>query len=83
MGEYFYNFENAVLTPRGSTERWCVNGDMSAAEVRGKNGNPGWGTAEVTVIGKLGPKGSFGSLGSCVRELAVSKVISVRNKVAR
>ena len=82
-GEYFYNFENAVLTPKGSNERWCINGDMSTAELPGKNGKPGWGTAQVTVRGILGPKGNFGSLGSCTRELKVSAVVAVRERKAR
>jgi hypothetical protein len=30
-GEYFYNFENAVLTPDGKDEAWCIDGDMSKA----------------------------------------------------
>ena len=71
-GEYFYNFENAVLTPIGTRERWCLNGDMSKAELP-----EGWGTSQVTVQGTLGPKGRYGNLGSCTRVLTVTRLLSV------
>ena len=32
-GVYFYNFEYAVLTPAGTKDRWCISGDMTAADV--------------------------------------------------
>ena len=82
-GLYFYNFENAVLTPKGSAERWCVKGDMSSAELPATNSTGPWGTADVVVQGELGPVGRFGNLGSCSRVLSVSKVLKVRNKKGR
>jgi hypothetical protein len=47
-GEYFYNFEFAYLTPTGKSEQWCINGDMSKAELSER-----WGTSHVTVQGTL------------------------------
>lgn len=77
-GEYFYNFENAVFTPDGTRERWCIEGDMSRAE------RPdGWGTSYVVVQGTLGPEGSYGSLGTCKRVLKVKKLIKVSNMRGR
>ncbi|MEJ7805547.1 MAG: hypothetical protein WKG03_06465 [Telluria sp.] len=80
-GTYFYNFENSVLTPQGTTERWCVDGDMSKAILVSKNGaSEPWGTADVKIRGELGPVGRYGSLGACSRVLTVHEVIAVSNK---
>lgn len=77
-GSYFYNFEFAVLTPQGMDERWCVDGDMSSAELP-----EGWGTSEVVVQGVIGPLGRYGNLGSCKRVIKVTKVLEVRNRRGR
>lgn len=79
-GAYFYNFENSVLTPRGTAERWCVDGDMSKAMLPAKSTTGPWGTAEVEIRGDLGPVGRYGGLGACSRVLTVLEVISVKNK---
>ena len=72
---YFYNFEFAVLTPQGTDDRWCVDGDLSAAQLPG-----GWGTAEVVVQGVVGPPGHYGNLGSCQRVITVTKLLDVKNR---
>ena len=80
-GEYFYNFENAVLTPKGRrNERWCLEGDMSKAELPASHPSGPWGTADVVVRGTLGPLGKYGSLGSCNRVLVVKELVRVSNK---
>ena len=81
-GEYFYNFENAYLTPKGTSECWAIKGDMRSAELPGKNGAPPWGTAEVVVRGTLSPKGHFGNLGACTHLITVVEIISIGKKVS-
>ena len=79
-GEYFYNFENAVLTPTGRTdERWCIQGDLSKAELPATHPTGPWGTSYVVVRGTLGPLGKYGSLGSCKRVLVVSELVRFTN----
>ena len=82
-GEYFYNFENAYLTPDGKSEEWCLDGDMSKAELPAKDPNGPWGTSHVVVRGKLGPEGHFGQLGMCERVLTVTSVVRVTNMRGR
>jgi hypothetical protein len=82
-GEYFYNFENAYLTPKGSMECWAIKGDMRAAELPGKNGAQPWGTATVVVRGTLSPKGHYGNLGACKHLITVVEIISIANKASR
>ena len=80
-GSYFYNFENSTLTPQGTTERWCVDGDMSKAILASKkSASEPWGTADVKIRGELGPVGRYGGLGACSRVLTVHEVIAVSNK---
>src|SRR5579859_4423978 len=74
-GSYFYNFEFAYLTPQGKDERWCVDGDMSSAELP-----EGWGTSDVVVQGVAGPTGHYGNLGVCQRIIRVTKVLEVKNR---
>jgi hypothetical protein len=74
-GTYFYNFEFAILTPTGTHDRWCVDGDLSSAQLPG-----GWGTADVVVQGTVGPPGHYGNLGSCQRVIRVTKILEVTNK---
>lgn len=77
-GSYFYNFEFSYLTPKGTDERWCVNGDMSPAE------RPeGWGTSDVVVQGVVGPIGHYGNLGACQRIIKVTKVLQISNQRGR
>ena len=76
-GEYFYNFENAVLTPDDTDVRWCVQGDMSKAELPAEDASGRWGTSHVVVRGTLGPSGHYGNLGSCERVLSVTKILKV------
>lgn len=77
-GEYFYNFEFAYLIPADKNEKWCINGDMSGAELPER-----WGTSRVTVQGTLGPQGSYGNLGVCKRILTVAKLIKASNMRGR
>ena len=81
-GDYFYNFENAYLTPDGKpNESWCLSGkvDMSKAELPAKGNAPPWGTSHVVVRGELGPEGHFGNLGGCNRVLTVTQLLKVSN----
>jgi hypothetical protein len=82
-GEYFYNFENAFLTPDGKNEEWCLDGDMSKAELPAKDANGPWGTSHVVVRGELGPQGHFGGLGRCERVLKVTELVKVSNMRGR
>lgn len=82
-GEYFYNFEYAVLTPDGSKARWCVHGDMSKAELLATDTSQPWGTSHVVVEGTLGPTGHYGNLGSCERVLTVTKILNVSDMKGR
>ncbi len=77
-GEYFYNFEFAYLTPDGQDVRWCIDGNMSRAELPER-----WGTSHVIVRGSLGPEGSYGNLGVCKRILTVTELVSVSNMRGR
>ena len=57
-GEYFYNFENSLLTPDGKKEEWCIDPRlMTRAMLPAKDGNGPWGTSHVVVRGQLGPPG--------------------------
>ena len=78
-GEYFYNFENAALTPDGKTECWEVRGDMSAAELLGDHPSGPWGRSKVEVVGTLSAPGEFGNMGTCTRLLTVTEVLSVQH----
>jgi hypothetical protein len=78
-GTYFYNFENSYLTPEGKEEAWCINSDMSKAMLPADSRGEQWGTSYVVVRGKLGPEGSFGSLGGCKRVLEVTEILEVKN----
>jgi len=82
-GVYFYNFENAHFTLKGETKCWALKGDMSSAELPGKNGAAPWGTATVVVRGVLSEPGRFGNLGACVRLLTVLEVLEVRERTQR
>lgn len=74
-GSYFYNFEFSYLTPNGTDERWCVNGDMSSAELP-----EAWGTSDVVVQGVVGPAGRYGNLGACQRIIKVTGVLQISNQ---
>lgn len=74
-GTYFYNFEFAIFTPMGAHDRWCVDGDLSSAEMPS-----GWGTADVVIQGFVGPPGHYGNLGSCQRVITVTKILEVKDK---
>ena len=79
-GEYFYNFEWASFFPDGNLdERWCVEGDMSRAELPAIEESGPWGWSHVVVQGTLGPLGSYGNLGACKRILTVTKLVKVSN----
>lgn len=78
-GEYFYNFENSFLTPDGTKEAWCIDGNMSKAMLPAKNGREPWGRSYVVVRGKLGPEGSFGGMGRCKRMLEITEILEVKN----
>ena len=79
-GEYFYNFENSIFTPNGQKEAWCLGGiSMEKAELPTENSGGPWGTSDVILRGKLGPEGSYGSLGRCKRVLTVTEIVEVTN----
>ncbi|MBZ4187235.1 hypothetical protein K7B09_12975 [Thermomonas sp. RSS23] len=79
-GEYFYNFENAIFTPDGKDENWCLNGlSMQKAELPAKNAAGPWGTSHVVLRGKLGPRGSYGGLGRCKHVLTVTEIVEITN----
>jgi hypothetical protein len=82
-GVYFYNFENAHFTPKGETKCWALKGDMSSAELPGKNGSAPWGTATVVLRGVLSQPGRFGNLGACTRLFTVLEVVEVRDRTQR
>src|SRR5690606_6175119 len=82
-GEYFYNFENAIFTPDGSSETWCLEGDVSEAELPATHSTGPWGTSQVVIRGKLGPEGKFGNLGRCKRVLTVTELVAVSNMRGR
>jgi len=82
-GQYFYNFENALFTPKGSKVCWAIKGDLSAAELPGKGGAAPWGTADVVIRGVLSPKGHYGNLGACAHQVTVLKILSISNQVQR
>lgn len=79
-GEYFYNFENAIFTPDGKDEDWCLSGmSMQKAELPAKDASGPWGTSQVVLRGKLGPRGSYGGLGRCRHVLAVTEIVEITN----
>ena len=82
-GEYFYNFENAYFTVAGSQECWALKGDMSKAELPSLDGSSPWGTATVVLRGVPGPRGRFGSLGSCPHVFTVLEIIEISNMKRR
>jgi hypothetical protein len=79
-GTYFYNFENAKFTAKGSSACWAANGDLSKAEAHPKDGSAPWGSAIVVARGTLGPVGHFGNLGVCTRVITVIEVLEVRTR---
>ena len=82
-GVYFYNFENSYITPKGSSECWVVNGDMSAAELSAAGAATHSGTVEVKVKGMLGGPGHFGNLGACTHMFWVARIIHVGKRAQR
>lgn len=79
-GEYFYNFENAIFTPDGKKEDWCVSGiSMQKAELPAKDASGPWGTSHVVLRGRLGPRGSYGGLGRCKHVLTVTEIVEITN----
>ena len=78
-GTYFYNSEAAHITPEGLDERWCTYGDMSKAELPPNHPNGPWGLSDVSVRGRLGPRGRYGGLGACDHILYVTEVLEVSN----
>lgn len=83
-GEYFYNFENAVFTPDGKNEDWCIKGSsMAQAELSATDPSGPWGTSHVVLRGKLGPRGTYGGLGRCKHELVVTEILEVTNMRGR
>ena len=78
-GIYFYNFENAALTPEGQSECWEVRGDMSAAELPAEGSGSPWGRSKVVVRGVVSEPGKYGHMGTCIRTIDVSEVLSVEH----
>lgn len=79
-GEYFYNFENAIFTVDKTNEDWCLAGvSMQDAEIPAKDASGPWGTSHVVLRGKLGPRGSYGSLGRCKHVLTVTEILEITN----
>lgn len=79
-GTYFYNFETSAFTPDGASETWCLNGDMSKAELAAQDGNGAWGTAHVVVRGVLSSPGHYCNLGASKYVLKVYEVLDVKDK---
>jgi hypothetical protein len=71
-GEYFYNFENSKVQPKGSKEWWCIRGDMSQAEL-----DDGWGRSDVVVEGFVGPREHERTTAGCDRILTLTRLIKV------
>jgi hypothetical protein len=79
-GEYFYNFENAIFTPDGKEEDWCLTGlSMQKAELPAQDVSGSWGTSHVVLRGKLGPRGNYGGFGRCKHILTVTEIVEVAN----
>ena len=78
-GTYFYNYEAAHITPEDLDERWCTDGDMSKAELPSNHPTGPWGRSDVSVRGRLGPRGRYGGLGACDHILYVTEVLEVSN----
>ena len=78
-GIYFYNFENAALTPEGQRECWEARGDMSAAELPAKGSGRPWGRSKVVVRGVLSEPGKYGNMGTCTHAIDVTEVLSVEH----
>ncbi len=74
-GTYLYNVEFAYLTPQGKSEWWCVEGDMSSAELPER-----WGASDVVVKGVVGPPGHYGNRGACDRIIKVAKLVEVKTR---
>lgn len=79
-GEYFYNFENAIFSPDGTQEDWCLDGvSMKKAELPTNDARGAGGTSHVVLRGKLGPRGSYGGLGRCKHVLTVKEIVEITN----
>ena len=74
-------FEYANFVPEGSDETWTVHGDMSNVVPKG-NFPLRCGKATITVRGTVGPPGTYGHLGCCVRVLKVDQVLEVHDAKA-
>ena len=81
-GEYFYNFENKYITPKGSTECWAVQGDMSKAELPATHKTGPWGFTSVVVRGSVSPEGHFGNMGFCKHQITVTELLEFTNQRA-
>ena len=80
-GLYVYDWERSEFRPKGTTERWEVQGNLEKARApwKDKKALPPSGQAEVVLRGTLGPEGRFGHLGCCTRILTVEEVVEVKN----
>lgn len=79
-GSYFYNFESSAFTPDGTHENWCLSGDMSKAELPGKDGGSLSGTAHVVVRGVLSPPGHYCNLSASKYVLKVYEVLDAKDR---
>ena len=82
-GTYFYNFESSSFTPDGSSQTWCLSGNMAKAELPAAGPSGPWGTAHVVVRGTLSPPGHYCNLGASRYVLTVEQVLKVSDKHAQ
>jgi hypothetical protein len=81
-GRYVFGFEVSEFTAAGSTERWWLSGEMGPITnklVAPLGEKPRMHSPVfVTIEGQLSSPGHHGHLGQYIRELRVTRVVSVR-----
>jgi len=81
-GRYVFGFEVSEFTPTGRQERWWLGGEIGPITnrlVAPVGEKPAMHSPVfVTVEGQLSSPGRHGHLGQYIRELRVTRVISVR-----
>jgi len=79
-GTYFYNFESSSFTPDGTSEAWCLRGNVEQAELLANGASAPSGRAHVVVRGVLSPPGHYCNLGASTHILTVSQILEVSDK---
>ena len=74
-GRYISAFEVSWFEPDGSTEKWWASGALPGADHPDQ-----WKERiyQIAVRGVLSPKGHYGHLGMCERELVVEELLSCK-----